>query len=491
MDEASPRFRQDLVAVATEAEGVPCVDVSDPATGNNFRFYDFEYQLALQLNGQPLQDVTAWASAAYGVDLTAEGIGEFAGRLAELGFLEPAGSAPAATPAPVAASAPAEATPPPFAVTPPPEAPAPPADTLDNAEAEWMTNEGAQTATFIPDPAMFENSPGEPTPVSPDLPRVEAELAAARNGAASRTRDAGTPVPPAPGKLFDIPAPTAASKAPTREIPLPVMPAGTRNPVAPPPPASVVPNKPASSWATELEDNLQGRRCRDDAAAGAIAVDAAAARRATIRAVAACRLRAAARRAQHRLASCSAARPPRASAASCARRRPDDSVHGRGGGRGGREAARPADAHHHLGRAGAGRGRHRLSGLEPHASADAGGRERARAVAAPRGHLPLVLRARHGHRLRDTDAVVPEPRHARGAAAIRLHVRGRRARWASCAARHRWKGCCRAHARASPSINRCARACASPATTSSCARRRSSSPRSSVWSTRPPWRWRS
>jgi hypothetical protein len=61
MDEASPRFRQDLVAVATEADGVPCVDVSDPATGNSFRFYDFEYQLALALNGQPLKDVTAWA----------------------------------------------------------------------------------------------------------------------------------------------------------------------------------------------------------------------------------------------------------------------------------------------------------------------------------------------------------------------------------------------------------------------------------------------
>ncbi len=93
MDEASPRFRQDLVAAATEAEGVPCVDVSDPGTGTSFRFYDFEYQLALQLNGQPLRAVTAWASEAYGVDLTAEGVGEFAGRLAELGFLEPAASA--------------------------------------------------------------------------------------------------------------------------------------------------------------------------------------------------------------------------------------------------------------------------------------------------------------------------------------------------------------------------------------------------------------
>jgi hypothetical protein len=194
-------------------------------------------------------------SAAYGVDLTAEGVSEFAGRLAELGFLEAAGSA-AAAPAPAAAAARTEATPPPSAVTPPPEAAATDMeDESDNPEAEWMTNEGAQTATFIPDPAMFENSPGEPTPVSPDLPRVEAELAAARNGAASRggaasrDRDDVTPVPaarPAPSKLFDIPAPTAANKAPTREIPLPVVPAAARNPWllrprAPPSPTSPPP----------------------------------------------------------------------------------------------------------------------------------------------------------------------------------------------------------------------------------------------------------
>ena len=40
----------------TEADGVACVDVRDPKTGTNFRFYDFEYQLALQLNGQPLRE---------------------------------------------------------------------------------------------------------------------------------------------------------------------------------------------------------------------------------------------------------------------------------------------------------------------------------------------------------------------------------------------------------------------------------------------------
>src|SRR4051794_33000767 len=102
MEDASPRFRQDLEATSTEAEGVACVDVRDLKSGTNFRFYDFEYQLALQFNGQPLRDVVAWASEAYGVDLTIDGINEFAGRLSELGFLE----------APASAPAPADTTPP-------------------------------------------------------------------------------------------------------------------------------------------------------------------------------------------------------------------------------------------------------------------------------------------------------------------------------------------------------------------------------------------
>jgi hypothetical protein len=88
----SPRFRQDLVASATEADGIPWVDVRDPRTGTNFRLYDFEYQIALQLNGQPLEEVAAWAASTYGIDLTPDGVGEFVVRLGELGFLESAGA---------------------------------------------------------------------------------------------------------------------------------------------------------------------------------------------------------------------------------------------------------------------------------------------------------------------------------------------------------------------------------------------------------------
>ena len=87
MADSSPRFRHDLIATAVEVDGVRCVDVRDPDRDVSFRFYDFEYDLALQLDGRPASEISAWAIATYGLDLTAGGIAEFAARLAELGFL--------------------------------------------------------------------------------------------------------------------------------------------------------------------------------------------------------------------------------------------------------------------------------------------------------------------------------------------------------------------------------------------------------------------
>ena len=96
MAKATPRFRKELPAAATETDGVPCVQVTDPETGISFTFYEFEYDLAHQLDGQDVEDVMAWAVANYQTDLTAEAIDEFAVKLGELGFLE--GVAPAARP---------------------------------------------------------------------------------------------------------------------------------------------------------------------------------------------------------------------------------------------------------------------------------------------------------------------------------------------------------------------------------------------------------
>jgi hypothetical protein len=105
MAKLTPRFRKELPAVATETDGVPCVQVTDPETGTSFTFYEFEYDLAHQLDGQQdSDDVIAWAVANYQTALTPEAIDEFAAKLAELGFLAEGG-------APLAPTIPADSAP--------------------------------------------------------------------------------------------------------------------------------------------------------------------------------------------------------------------------------------------------------------------------------------------------------------------------------------------------------------------------------------------
>jgi hypothetical protein len=219
MSEASPRFRQDLTVSPTEADGVACVDVSDPRSGANFRLYDFEYQLALQLNGQPVAEVTDWASKTYGAELTAEGIKEFAMRLQELGFLEPeAAISPAPAPAP--ATSVAEETP-------------------ESAADEWMSAQAAKTAQFVPDAAMLDSAP-ELTPVAP--------LNLMELAAAPAPRPDGAPAP----ITLEITA-QAVAELPSEAL--------DSEPVAAPPPAPAAPSPPAAdpkpSWAMDLDGALQ------------------------------------------------------------------------------------------------------------------------------------------------------------------------------------------------------------------------------------------
>jgi hypothetical protein len=238
---ASPRFRQDLAVSPTEADGVACVDVRDPKTGNNFRLYDFEYQLAMQLNGQPVEQVTDWASRTYGADLTADGIGEFAARLRELGFLEsePATAAAAVTAevsvAPILAAA---------AAAQHAEDARAAQESADSAVDEWASPQGAKTATFVPDPAMLDNAP-EPTPVAPmDVAGLAAPEGAPTPIAPEITREAITELP---SDALDSEPVAAPPRAPT-------------------PPASAAPGRPApsaatdtskASWAADLDGALQ------------------------------------------------------------------------------------------------------------------------------------------------------------------------------------------------------------------------------------------
>ena len=88
----APRLRDDLVAATVDEGGIAYVDLTDPSTGINFRFYDFEYDLAKQLTGQTLEEVVAWASATYQLELTSEALDQFIEKLAGLGFLAGAGA---------------------------------------------------------------------------------------------------------------------------------------------------------------------------------------------------------------------------------------------------------------------------------------------------------------------------------------------------------------------------------------------------------------
>ncbi|HEY4394956.1 MAG TPA: hypothetical protein VGP64_12885 [Polyangia bacterium] len=225
---ASPRFRQDLAVSPTEADGVACVDVRDPKTGANFRLYDFEYQLALQLDGQPVQQVTDWAAKTYGADLTADGIHEFAARLRELGFLEADAPPPAAAVTAEVAVAPILAA-------------AAAAEENESAVDEWASPQGAKTATFVPDPGMLD-SPPELTPVAPlDLARLAAPEGAPTPIAPEITRQAIAELPSDALDSEPVPAPSRA--------PAPPVPAAPRSPTA------TETSKP--SWATDLDGALQ------------------------------------------------------------------------------------------------------------------------------------------------------------------------------------------------------------------------------------------
>jgi hypothetical protein len=157
----TPRFRQDLVAAATEADGIPWVDVRDPRTGTNFRLYDFEYQIALQFNGQPVEDVVAWASATYGMDLTPDGVGEFAVRLGELGFLEAAGASDGGR------------------------------DGVEGVDAEWSDAQNVRTAQFAPDRAILTDGQDR----TPAIPESAIDALA--------VEDASAPLPAAPAPSPD------------------------------------------------------------------------------------------------------------------------------------------------------------------------------------------------------------------------------------------------------------------------------------------------
>jgi len=83
-----PRFRRDLEATPTEADGQSFVDVRDPKTGGTFRFYEFEYRVAMAFDGLPYDRVIPWLRLVAGLDYQEGQLREFATYLHDMGVLE-------------------------------------------------------------------------------------------------------------------------------------------------------------------------------------------------------------------------------------------------------------------------------------------------------------------------------------------------------------------------------------------------------------------
>jgi hypothetical protein len=91
-----PRFRNDLVAQPLEEEGVRYVDVTDPASGSTFRFYDIEYSIACAMDGaKDLVGLAEWTRAELGIETSPEELSNVVATLADLGYLEAAHAATA------------------------------------------------------------------------------------------------------------------------------------------------------------------------------------------------------------------------------------------------------------------------------------------------------------------------------------------------------------------------------------------------------------
>jgi hypothetical protein len=144
-----PRLRRDLISSVLHEGGIRCVDVYDPRRGSTFRLFDYEYSVALALDGRPLAKVIPWVRLSTGLELSEEQLTGFAKRLDQLGFLDNGELASArqdSTPASVGHVAPA--------VPPASEPPAAAASQID---------EGVKVASSF---VAQTPDPSEPAPVA-------------------------------------------------------------------------------------------------------------------------------------------------------------------------------------------------------------------------------------------------------------------------------------------------------------------------------------
>ena len=91
-----PHFRTDLVSETVDDGGRMFIDVTDPDSGDTFRFYDVEYAIACAMNGErDVNGLARWAQEELGLAPSAEELQGVISTLGDLGYLQSGSAAPA------------------------------------------------------------------------------------------------------------------------------------------------------------------------------------------------------------------------------------------------------------------------------------------------------------------------------------------------------------------------------------------------------------
>jgi hypothetical protein len=86
---SNPRFRNDLVADPVDENGERFIDVIDPDTGLEFRFYEVEYSLACAMDGErDVAGLVTWAQEELGITPSPTELASVIATLGDLGYLE-------------------------------------------------------------------------------------------------------------------------------------------------------------------------------------------------------------------------------------------------------------------------------------------------------------------------------------------------------------------------------------------------------------------
>ena len=201
-----PRFRRDLIAVPTEVDGIAYVDVKDPKGGEPFRFYDFEYKVALAFDGLPFDRVVPWVRFSAGLELSEDQLREFAEELGRKGFLEEREGVTPTVEMPVPSPAHTLAFTAAMPVTPSPSAPPEPVPSTPAIDL------AAALAPYSVEPAASESAPS-PTSTPVSAAETADEFAFEPTVASGRALSKGKPdeVPTPMAAVSDPPIPVAAT----------------------------------------------------------------------------------------------------------------------------------------------------------------------------------------------------------------------------------------------------------------------------------------